>query len=240
MKIFTLSVGNVTIEVARKKVKHIHLTVCPPDGKVRISAPLFVSRQQLHECVSNRIDWIELQQHEIKQRYCNLKRDIKTGELHYFLGKPLFLEVVEKNTKTNVAFVKEDDTEKLILTIHSASTLKQRQRVLNNWYRKQLELQIAGFLDKWQTILGISVTSWKIRKMKIRWGSCYPEEKLVLFNLELIKTPKESIEYVVLHELIHLFEIRHNKRFYSFFDRFMPQWRVHKKNLEKAPINITS
>ncbi len=223
MKLETvIDIQGIEIQLLRKSIKTLRLGVYPPDGRVRVSVPVGVSDEQVRLFVLDRVGWIKKQQAYFLSRVYPPVLQMVTGESHYLFGQCYQLEVIERHGRHEIVI---QDATILQLYVHSTTTIANRLRVLTEWYRSQLKLRIPVILAHWQPIIGVLVTGWGVKNMKTRWGSCNRSKKRIWLNLQLAKKPQECLEYVVVHELVHLLERYHNKRFYGLLERFFPGWR---------------
>lgn len=229
----TLTVGGIPIQVIRKSIKNLHLGVYPPDGHVRVSAPLHLSDDNIRLAVVARLSWIKKQQAKLLSQPRQSQREMVTGESHYVFGKRCRLEVLERRGRHEI--IPKNNTT-LLLYVNAGTSKKNQALVLNEWYRSQLKIRIAPLIDHWQSKIGQSVSDWGIRKMKTKWGSCNIDKRRILLNLELAKKPPECLEYVVVHELVHLLERKHGDRFKAYLDHYFPQWRVCRDVLNREPL----
>ncbi len=228
-----ITVGGLAVEVVRKDIKNLHLGVYPPNGRVRVAAPLVVSDEAVRLAVIGKLGWIKRQQARFADQPRQSQREMVNGESHYFLGRRYRLRVVESNAPAKVVL---RGTSFLEIHARPATTAEERERVLQRWYREQLKMLIPPLLAKWQTVLGVSVAGWGIKKMKTRWGSCNINARRVWFNLELAKKPAPCLEYIVVHELVHLLERKHGDQFTALIDRHLPTWRACREALNRAPL----
>lgn len=226
-KIYEIEVSGIPIEITRKKIKNLYLRVNRGTAKVKVSCPVYVSEKALNRFIDTRIDWIKTRQ--AKALLVLDKKDYKyvTGETHFFKGSPLMLEVFEEEGRPKL-FLEE---ERLVLKTSKNSTTQQRQRVLDNWHRVYLKSEVPRLIKKWEPLMGVKVDDFGIRKMKTRWGTCNITSKRIWLSLELAKKTPKCLESVVVHEMVHLLERLHNKRFYMFMDQFFPEWRIYEKEL---------
>jgi predicted metal-dependent hydrolase len=222
-----LQLGDIAVNVVRKNIKNVHLRVYPPNGNVRISAPLRMNLDTIRVFAISKLDWIKKHQQKIRSQIRETPREYLDRESHYLWGKRYLLDLVELDTSPHL----ELRHDRLILQVRRGTNIIKKQEIVNEFYRQQLEAAIPPLIDKWERLLGVSVTSFSIRKMKTKWGSCTPSLGTIRFNLELAKKPAECLEYVIVHELVHLLEPSHNKRFIAFMDSFMPKWRFYKAEL---------
>jgi predicted metal-dependent hydrolase len=220
--------------VLRKPIRHLRLGVYPPHGLVRVAAPLGVSDDAIQRLVVSRLDWIRRHQARFEGQSGQSGREVISGESHYFLGQPYVLRVVEQRGPARVAL---QGVASIDLYIRPAASVEDRRRVLHNWYRQELKALIPPLLARWQPVVGVEAAEWGVRTMRTRWGSCNIRARRIWLSLELARKPAECLEYVVVHELVHLLERRHNQRFYGYLDRFMPTWRLARAALTGVPVN---
>jgi predicted metal-dependent hydrolase len=228
-----ITAGDLVVDVVRKDIKNLHLAVYPPDGRVRVAAPLLVDDEAVRLAVISRLAWIRRQQGKFAQQERQSAREVVSGESHYFQGRRYLLNVVYRAGVPAVA-VRNNTT--LDLFVRPGSDTAQRQRVLFTWYRRELKQLIPPLAAKWQAIIGVEVAEWRVKQMKTRWGACNPDAGRIWLNLELIKKPASCLEYIVVHEMVHLLERRHNEQFTAYMDRFLPQWRLLRDELNQAPL----
>lgn len=220
-------VAGVEIDVIKKDIKNMHLSVLPPMGKVRISAPLNTSDETIRLFAVTKISWIKKQVEKFESQQRQSEREFVSGESHYIWGQRYRLEIRHTNRANRV----EPKGKKLILTVREKSTTQQREKVMNEWYRNELKDKIPALIEKWEQIIGVKANSWGVRNMKTRWGTCNTKEKRVWINLQLAKKPVNCLEYVVVHELVHLLEKKHSSVFVEYMDKFLPNWRITKDEL---------
>jgi predicted metal-dependent hydrolase len=228
-----IQVGGLTVDVERKAIKNLHLGVYPPDGRVRVAAPMAVSDEAVRLAVIGKLGWIKRQRASFAGQARQSRRQMVSGESHYVLGRRVRLRVTERDEPPGVSF---RNTRFLDLSVRPGTSGEQRERILQRWYRDQLKALIPPLLEKWQPILGVRVDDWGIRRMKTKWGSCNVGGRRIWFNLELAKKPARCLEYIAVHELVHLLERHHNDRFTALMDRFLPHWRSCREELSRAPL----
>lgn len=228
-----LTVSGIRVEVVRKDIKNLHLGVYPPNGRVRVAAPLVVSDEAVRLAVIDKLGWIKRQKAKFAEQPRQSQREMVNGESHYFLGQRYRLRVHEHDAPPCVAL---RGIASLDLFVRPGTDADQREVVLLRWYREQLKILIPPLLEKWQPILGVQVADWGIKKMKTKWGSCNPSSRRIWLNLELAKKPVQCLEYIVVHEMVHLLERHHNERFSSLLDTHLPQWRQYREMLSVAPL----
>ena len=218
-----IRVGALSVEVVRKNIKNLHLGVYPPHGRVRVAAPLVVDDEAVRLAVIDKLGWIKRQKAKFAEQPRQTQREMVNGESHYFLGQRYRLRVHEHEAPARVAV---RGIASLDLFVRPGASAEQREAVLLHWYREQLKALIPPLLEKWQPILGVQARAWGIKKMKTKWGSCNPTTKRLWFNLELAKKPGMCLEYLVVHELVHLLERNHTERFTALIDGFLPNWQA--------------
>jgi len=228
-----LIVSGIAVNIVRKDIKNLHLSVNPPEGHVRVAVPFYVNDERVRLAVINKLAWIKKQQADFKKQPRQSEREMLTGESHYFFGKRYLLEVVEGSGKHRIEL---KGNRKLLLFVRQNTNLANRQLVLNEWYREQLKQRLPDLLDKWQDKMSVKTNSWGIKKMKTKWGSCNITTRRIWLNLELAKKPTECLEYILVHELVHLLERYHNERFRLYMDHFMPNWKVYREMLNTSPL----
>jgi hypothetical protein len=228
-----IRVGGVAVQIVRKDIKNLHLGVYPPHGRVRVAAPLRVRDDAVRLAVVGKLGWIKRQQAKFAAQPRQSERQMVSGESHYFLGRRFRLRVVKHRGPGTVVLRSRRFLE---LYVRPDADAKGRERVLQNWYREQLRRQIPPLLAKWEAILGVEAAAWGIKRMKTKWGACSIGARRIWLNLELAKKPVQCLEYIVVHELVHLIERHHNDRFIALMDRHLPQWRQSRHELDAAPL----
>lgn len=231
-KIYQITVEDILIEVFRKNIKNLYLTVKPPDGQVRITAPLKVDDERIRLFAISKQDWIKKQQAKLDVQHYQSHKEFISGESHCFKGKIYLLNVIESQSFSKVV-IRENY---LDLYIRRGSEPRQREKILTDWYRQQLKQEIPPLLDYWQKMIGVTVNEWGVKKMKTKWGTCNIQAKRIWLNLELIQKPQHCLEYVLVHELVHLLECHHNQKFYAYMSRFLPHWKTAKEELKQKLI----
>ncbi len=226
-KLKTLEIDGIQAEITWKKIKNCYIRLLPPDGRVQISAPYKMSNKAVQALLLERLDWIREKQKVIQKRPVPQHLEYLDGEEHFYLGVPYRLQLQHSYRKRQPAI----SGNSLFLYLKKQGTPDSRQETLYQWYRQQLEKMIPPLIVKWEPILGVQVQEWRIRKMKTRWGTCNTVAHRIWLNLELIKRPADCIEYVLVHEMIHLLEPSHNPRFYQLMDHYLPGWQQQRKML---------
>jgi len=228
-----ITVNGLPVHIVRKAIKNLHLGVYPPHGRVRVAAPLAVSDDAVRLAVIGKLGWIKRQQTRFEAQPRQSVREMVSGESHYFLGQRYRLRVIEYHGASKVVLRNKAAIE---LYMRPQTNAKQREQVLQRWYRKQLKALIPPLLEKWQPVMGVQVADWRIKKMKTKWGSCNKSARRIWLNLELAKRSVQCLEYIVVHEMAHLLERHHNDRFRALMDQFMPQWRSRRETLSQTPL----
>ena len=229
----SLTVSGVRVAVVRKAIKNLHLGVYPPDGHVRVAAPLAVSDAAVRVAVIGNLRWIRRQQSAFEHQARQSEREMVGGESHYFLGHRYRLDLVSTEGPSRIVL-----RNRRVMELHARpdQNAEQRERLLQRWYRERLRELVPPLLDKWQAALGVEVAEWGIKKMKTKWGSCNAAARRIWLNLELAKKPPECLEYLVVHELVHLLVRHHDDRFHALMDRKLPKWRMVRQTLNAAPL----
>lgn len=223
-----LLIGDLEIEVIRKRIKHIYLSVHPPTGHVRMAVPLRMDAETIAFYARSKLAWIKKQQAKIGARPAQPAPEYVSGEQHLFWGNRYKLEVIETTGRPRV----EVNAAPLMrLYVRPHSTKEERQKVLLEWYRQQLKALIPAYIGKWERVIGVSVREWKVRQMKTKWGSCNITARRIWLNLELAKKNPRCLEYIIVHEMIHLLERYHNARFYDYLDQYLPDWKERRAEL---------
>lgn len=228
-----IQVGDIAVEVVRKEIKHLHVGVYPPSGRVRVAAPLRVDDEALRLAVISRLGWIRRKQRAFEEQDRQSRREMVTGESHYFQGRRYLLDVIEEAAPPSVRLAGHKTME---LRVRPGSDREARELILQRWYRRQLREQVPPLLFKWEPRVGLTVAEVRIKKMKTLWGSCNATARRVWLNLELAKKPASCLEYILVHEMVHFKERHHNERFRELMDNAMPQWRLARDELNRAPL----
>lgn len=229
-----MQIGNLSVEVRRKAIKNLHISVLPPNGVVRVSAPLKMSDDAVKMAVANRLQWIKKQQRAFENQARETAREIVSGESHYLWGKRYLLEVLPTTGKHCL----EVEHRKIKLFVRPNTDFKKQTAVIESFYRNELKREIGKLLEKWQPKMGVVAKRFGVKKMKTLWGSCNIDTASIWLNLELAKKPPECLEYVVVHELTHLLERHHNARFMAHMDNFLPNWQIIKQRLNALKLGV--
>lgn len=226
-------VAGVQVEVVCKDIKHLHLAVYPPTGRVRVAAPLHLDDEAVRLAVISRLGWIHRQQAGFAAQERQSPREMITGESHYYLGRRCRLDVREHKEPSQVRL---RGIRTIELLVRPGTAPERREDLLRHWYRDRLREMIPTMISAWEPVIGVEVAVWGIRRMKTRWGTCNSAAGRIWLNLELAKKPARCLEYIVVHELVHLLERRHNERFRDLMNSFMPSWRLRRDELNQSPL----
>jgi len=229
----SITVSGIKVEIVRKDIKNLHLGVYPPQGRVRVAAPLVVNDEAVRLAVIDKLGWIKRQQAKFREQPRQSQREMVSGESHYFFGQRYRLRVHPHDGPPHIAV---RGTTTLDLFVRPGTSAEQREKLLAQWYRSQLKALIPPLVAKWEKILGVQLAEWGVKKMKTKWGSCNPAARRAWFNLELAKKPAPCLEYIVAHELLHLLERHHNDRFLQLLNRHLPQWQQYRELLNRLPL----
>lgn len=220
----TYTIKNIKINIEKKKVKNINIKV-HSDMQVYVSCPKRADTEYVKKIVLNKLDWIESRIQKIKEREQQENKKYVSGEEHYFNGKKYILKI-NPVEKAKLSYIKIEDQRYINMYIPENTTIEYKEKLMNNFYKENLIPKINEYIAKWSLKLNVNPKEYKLRKMKTLWGSCNITKQTILFNSELAKKSDKAIEYVVVHELMHLIERYHNKRFYSLLDYYYPKWKI--------------
>ncbi|MES2961689.1 MAG: SprT family zinc-dependent metalloprotease [Pseudomonadota bacterium] len=226
-----LEIAGVNFHLFQKRMRNLRLRIIAPHGEVRVSAPLRCSLVQIKKFVLERIDWIKKHQLEIRSRKTVAPLKFMSGEKHYIFAEEYLLEVVESELKKVI--IKNQTIE---LHLKKGLTKIEKSKILDNWYRAQLKKIIPNLIADYEPKMGVKVAEFGVKKMKTRWGTCSLQARRIWINLELAKRPPKCLEFIVVHEMVHLLERNHNKRFYALMDKFMPDWKIWQDKLKELGI----
>lgn len=221
-----LNIAGIPIEVRRKRIKNLHLYVKPPDGHVLVTAPLSMSDATIERFVHAKAEWLTKHVARCKSRPRPVRPVYQTGETLTVRGRPYNLKVLRGGRN---AMALSGDT--AVLTVRGNGTAAGRETFVREWYRGLLKAEIARRLPVWEAATGLKAKSWQTKAMTTRWGTCNPKTGKLWFNVRLAEKPPECLDYIILHELLHLKERKHNARFYGLLDIYMLEWREKKKKL---------
>ena len=222
-----IEVADLKVEVERKWIRNIYLRVSPTDARIRISAPVLMSERAIRQFVLAKEAWIRQRLRRVGERQSPTPREYLSGELHYYMGQGYRLQVVHGNGPARV----ERADDQIILCIREGATKEQRDVAMREWYRAEMKALIAVLVARWEAVIGVKARRISIKRMRTIWGSCNHRTHDINFNLELMKKPLHCIEYVVVHELLHIIVRLHNDEFKALLTRYLPNWRETKREL---------
>jgi hypothetical protein len=228
----TLNLGSITVDVVKKDIKNVHLSVYPPIGKVRISAPLRMKLETIRVFAISKLGWIKEQQKEINAQERETPRSYAERESHYVWGKRYLLKVIEKDAPGEIKLRHN----KIVLQVRPAWSTERKEEFLDAWYRSQVREAVPKLLARWEPVLGVNVDRVFVQRMRTKWGSCSRASAAIRLNTDLAKKPPECLEYIVVHEMAHLVEPTHNNRFIALMDRLMPNWPFYRQLLNRLPV----
>ena len=229
-----IQVSDFTIDIVRKDIKNMHLAVYPPTGRVRIAAPLRINDEAVKLFAISKLAWIRKNQRNFTSQERQSLREYVERESHYFKGKRYLLRIIEGN---NTPTIDLKTKTYLDLYVKPNTSVKQRESIITEWYREELKSLIPEIIEKWEKIIGVKINEWQVKQMKTKWGSCNIEAKRIWLNLELAKKPVHCLEYIIVHELIHLIERHHNDNFLALMNKYLPQWKSYKLELNRLPVS---
>lgn len=227
-----LQIGDLAVDVTQKDIKNVHLSVHPPHGRVSIAAPLHLSVSAIRAFAIGKLSWIRQQQRKLQEQERETPREYLDRESHYVWGRRCLLRVVERDTPPSV----EWRHHRLVLAVRPGMDEGRRGKVLEAWYRDQLREEAKPLMAEWERRLGVRVDRVFIQRMKTRWGSCNPASHAIQLNTDLAKKPRECLEYILVHELVHLLEPTHNARFVALMGQFLPGWELRRDQLNRLPL----
>jgi predicted metal-dependent hydrolase len=227
-----LQLGELTCHVERKDIKNVHLSVHPPQGRITVAAPEHMKLDTIRVYVISKLGWIKAQQRKIGKQDRETPREYLERESHYLWGKRYLLSINEEERAPSVTL----SHQKLQLCIRPGTSQAKREDLLEEWYRQQLKAAIPALIEQWEARLDVSVNKFYVRRMKTKWGSCTHHRGTIRLNTELAKKPKACLEYLVVHEMVHLLEPTHNERFVGTMDLHLPNWRHTRNILNDLPV----
>jgi predicted metal-dependent hydrolase len=227
-----IQLGDLAVQVFRKDIRNIHLSVYPPEGRVVISCPSRHSLEKIRAYAIAKLAWIRKQQRRFQAQQRESQRKYIERESHYIWGKRYLMCVATTDTAARV----EQSPKKITLHVQPGATQEKREELYEDWMRFKLKSAITPLIAKWEPILGVNVKGFFVQRMKTKWGSCSPTRGTIRLNTELAKKPRQCLEYIVVHEMLHLLEPTHNARFRTLLDRFMPRWTERRKTLNSLPV----
>ena len=228
MKVYQLKFDDLVIQVTRKAIKHMYVRIKSPDGQVCVSIPQRANLAYIQQQLEVKMDWIRARRMLQILKAKQMAPSLESGEIISFLGRNHTLTIQPGNQFNPVRI--EDDI--MHVSVPEQATENDKLRLINRWYRQQFQDILPALIAKWEPVVGVQASAFTVRIMKTRWGSCNTRTSRICLNLNLIKKPLVCLEYVLVHELVHLHEARHNRRFYNLMNQFMPDWQIHHSILE--------
>jgi len=228
----TIQLGDIAITVTRKDIKHVHLSVHPPNGRVTLAAPKETRPEVARAYAASKLGWIRDQQAKLRVQARETSRQFIERESHYVWGRRYLLSVVEKDEKPSVRL----SHRMITLTVRPGSSMAKREEVMQEWHRALLHEVVPALIRKWEAKLGVTVAGYFVQRMKTKWGGCNHRARNIRLNTELVKKPKDLLEYVVVHEMLHLIAPTHSEQFLSLLSWHYPTWREARAELNELPL----
>lgn len=227
-----LKLGDLAVDVVLKAIKNVHLSVHPPTGRVRIAAPKRMSLDTIRVFAISKLGWIKQQQRKLRGQERETRREYLDRESHYVWGKRYLLKVIERDEAPSV----ELKHGWMFLWVRPATDDGRKRSIVDGWYREQIKTAVPPLIARWEPLVGVKVERFFVQRMKTKWGGWSPDTRSIRLNTDLAKKPRECLEYIVVHEMMHVLEPTHNARFVALMDRLMPQWRVCREQLNQLPV----
>ncbi len=224
--------GEIAVNVVRKNIKNVHLSVYPPLGKVRIAAPAHMSLDTIRVFAISKLSWIKQQQRKLRAQDRETPREYLNRESHYVWGKRYLLKIILEDSAPEVSL----SHSQLLLRVRPDASQETKQTAVAHWYRAQVKEVAARVVAKWAPRMGVQVNHIYVQQMKTKWGSCNPTRRHIRLNTELAMKPRRCLEYIVVHEMAHLIEPTHNTRFVALMDKFLPNWQLRREQLNLLPV----
>ena len=228
---YHIEVSGIDVDVIKKDIKNIHLAVYPPTGRVRLSSPYSMKRESLRLFIISKLGWIKKHIRNMNSQIREPERKYIQGESHWVEGHRYLLNIIEEDAAPKAEI---RNKRYLDLYIRPGSGKDKKEEVVREWYRNRMKTQIPDLISFWEDKLGVKIQDWGIKLMKTKWGSCNIEKQRIWLNLELAKKPKHCLDYVILHEMIHLKERHHTDRFKALLDKHMPSWKNRREELNEV------
>ena len=225
-----ISVSDISAEVEWKRIKNVHLTIYPPNARIHISAPMMMSEEAIRLFILSKEAWIRQRVKMVTEQNRQTPREYVSGENHYYKGHRYRLKVVYYNGPAKVEI---QGNEYIILYVREGASKERRAEVLREWYRAEFKAMLPALIEKWENTIGVKANKWEVKQMKTLWGSCNYRSHNITFNLELIKKPLHCIEYIVVHELLHIIVRLHNEEFTNMLTHYLPNWQQTKEELNR-------
>ena len=227
-----IQLGEITVEVEHKDIKNLHLSVYPPTGHVRIAAPLRMELDTIRIFAITKLGWIKSQQKKLREQMRETPREYLDRESHYLWGQRYLLAVIEIDQPPQIQIQHRT----IWLQVRPGTGEEKKQEIVESWYRDQLRQAVPPLIAHWEPVMGVKVGKVYVQRMKTRWGSCNPTNGSIRLNSELAKKPRECLEYLMVHEMVHLMEPTHNQHFIALMDHFMPSWQTCREILNRLPV----
>jgi|ERR1017187_7122011 predicted metal-dependent hydrolase len=231
----TIEVGEIAIAVRRKDIKHVHLTVHPPSGRVTLVAPKGTRPEVARAYAASKLGWIRDQQAKLREQARETPRQFVERESHYLWGRRYLLSVREEEAKPAIRLGHHN----IALTMRPGSSRAKREAVVHEWHKSLLHGAVRELIRRLEPKLGVEISEYFLQRMKTKWGGCNPRSRNIRLNTELVKKPKDLLEYVVVHEMLHLLEPTHNDRFIALMSKHYPAWREARAELNELPLGAT-
>lgn len=231
-----LQLGDIAVDVVWKDIKNVHLSVHPPTGRVSIAAPARMRLETIRVFVISKLAWIRQQQHKLREQEREPPREYLNRESHYVWGRRYLLHILEEDAPAWV----ELSHSRMVLHGRPGWAQAKKEELLDRWYRGQIRAAVPALFAKWEPLMGVKVAGFFVQRMKTKWGSCNPHARTIRLNTELAKKPRECLEYIIVHELIHFLESTHNARFIALMNQFMPKWQSRRQRLNRLPVRHES
>lgn len=231
-----IQLGEMAVGVVLKEIKNVHLSVHPPTGRVTIAAPAHMSLDTIRVFAITKLGWIRQQQAKLGKQERESPREYLDRESHYVWGKRYLLKVSEADQPPAI----ELKHSRLLLHVRPGTSQEKCQAIVDEWYREQIRQAAPPMIAQWEPLLGVKMKRFYVQRMKTKWGSCNHEARTIRLNTDLAKKPPECLEYLIVHELVHILEPTHNARFITIMDHHMPKWRSHQQTLNRLPVRHES
>ncbi|MGE6777086.1 M48 family metallopeptidase [Vreelandella titanicae] len=232
----TIELGDIHIAVTRKAVRNVHLSVHPPEGRVTLVAPANTRLEVARAYAISKLSWIRSQQSKLQQQDRETPRQFIKRESHYLWGRRYLLNVEEKEARPNIKL----DHKRITLRVRPDSSPEKRAQVMHEWHKRLLHEAVPPLIQRWESKLEVTVNRYYLQRMKTKWGSCNHRAGNIRLNTELVKKPRDLLEYIIVHEMAHLIEPTHNERFIALLDQHYPGWREARSELNALPLKAES
>ena len=231
-----INLGDIPVDVVRKDIKNVHLSVHPPNGRVTIAAPSHMGLDTIRVFAITKLGWIRQQQKKMREQEREAPREFLERESHYVWGKRYLLHVTEVDAPPAIQLRHK----RMLLQVRPGTSREKCQAIVEEWYRCQLREAVSPLIERWEKHLNLKVERIFVQRMKTKWGSCNPVSHSIRLNTDLARKPPECLEYIVVHELMHFLERTHNVRFQALMDQHFPKWRSHQQTLNLLPVRQES